>query len=368
MDALAGKRPGGPFVFRVERVRLPPGTASSAEARTLARLQVWCGGRNLCAGEDEAGRFEALEVPLVDLAAWLVEGWEARVFDTALPDAIATRFQFGVPLAERWAMSEALALEPGEQDAVFAWASPRALEFAATDYFLPNALFQRVDDYVRVSWAQRVRELPFTRLRFDPARGDALVDVHEFVRACRDVLDKVNAWTAGIEGDPRVDAVRAFLRADPAALGRRAVQRWVQGVDVDRVLSPAELRELGERGQAGAVAAFLRSASGSLTASDVERCLDRFARSTARIDRERLRGLTESLGVDDAIDPARPWESGSGSPGRSVGAWPNSVGVRWPRPYRSSASWHTSALAWNALRSMRRKWMARASWETMDGP
>lgn len=66
------------FAVVIEPLQLPLDEAISSAARSLARLEIWCQGNNLCVGHDEEGKFESLEIPLIDLATWLIEGWEER--------------------------------------------------------------------------------------------------------------------------------------------------------------------------------------------------------------------------------------------------------------------------------------------------
>ncbi len=75
------------FGLVTARIPLPPNEATSSAARSLARLQIGCGGRNLCAGRESGGDFDALELPL-----------------------IVAGCQSSVPVAARWALCAALAL------------------------------------------------------------------------------------------------------------------------------------------------------------------------------------------------------------------------------------------------------------------
>lgn len=77
------------FAWVMDPLGLSPEEARSSAARSLVRLQVWCANHNLCSGSDEEGHFDALEVPLIDLATWLIEGWDERVFDASLYSVMA---------------------------------------------------------------------------------------------------------------------------------------------------------------------------------------------------------------------------------------------------------------------------------------
>lgn len=294
------------FAFVVHPLALPPSEAKSAAARSLARVQIWCGGRNLCSGRDEEGEFDALDIPLIDLANWLVEDWDERVYDTALHEVLAT-FQYRVPIAERWALSASLDLPLEQAESLHRWASVRALEFAATDYLLPNVVFDRVDDAIRVSWSQRSDPYAFIDVSFTPAQGTILVDVADFVAACRELVRTVYAWTRGTD-DARVTQLAALLERPPETVGRMAAGRWVPDLDVDAVVPRDELVQLGETGRGGFVSAFLRSSDQALPASAVAACLHLFAKTHTHLDRDALAQLTS--GADATMDPMAPWESG----------------------------------------------------------
>ena len=292
-----------------ERIKLSPKDATSSAARSLARLQIWCGGHNLCSGRDEEGDFDALEVPLIDLATWLVEGWDDRVFDASLHEVLATQFQYSVPVAARWELSAALALEPADAESLHAWASIRALEFAATDYLLPNVLFDRIDDFVRVSWSQRAETHSFVDVAFTPSHGTVLVDARDFVALCTELVRTTYEWTNSVSNeDTRVAKLADFLERDPESVGRQAAQRWVPGLKVDAVVPRQELITLGETGRGGFLAAFLRSTDQVLPASAVTRCLRLFAETTSILDRVKLSTFTAD--AETGIDPAEPWECG----------------------------------------------------------
>ncbi len=297
------------FALVVEPTGLSADEARSSAARSLVRLQVWCGGHNLCSGRDEEGVFNALEVPLIDLAASLVEGWERRVYDPRLHPVLATRFRYDVPVAARWAMSDALALEPADAASLYAWASVRAMEFAATDYLLPNVVFDRVDDFLRVSWFQRTGTTSFSGVAFAPAQGTVTVDVAEFVAHCDALLsnDAGLVRAGGRRGRTCVQ-VRAFLGQDPDRMAERVLRMWAPGLDVAATVPKQERIDLARRGRAGPVAGFLRSSAGCLSGEGVKRCLEAFRAVDTRVDTERLASIT--AGADASLDPARPWESG----------------------------------------------------------
>lgn len=294
------------FAFEVDRLHIDPALARSSAARTAARLRVWCAGQNLCAGRDGEGAFDAMEVPLIDLATWLVEGWDERIFDSRLPGAMG-QFKLSVPIAGRWRASAMLALSPGDADALYRWAMVRGLEFAASDYLLPNVMFDRVDDDMRVSWDVAEESHGFVDTLFAPAAGTVLVAVDAFVDASRRLIEVVAGWAGGENGDYRARALHSFLELDAVTVGATAFARWAPKLP-SRVVPETELARVGRTGRGGAVAAFLRSAEDRLSADVVEVCLTRLGKAEARFDvaaAERLR-----QGAESSIDPREPWTSG----------------------------------------------------------
>ncbi|MBN2798412.1 MAG: ImmA/IrrE family metallo-endopeptidase [Deltaproteobacteria bacterium] len=298
------------FAWVVEPLGLSPEEAESSAARSLVRLQVWCAGQNLCSGVDEEGDFDTLEVPLIDLAVWLVKGWEERLFDASLQRVLATGFLHRVSVAARWEVSGALALGLADAESLHTWASVRALEFAGSDYLLPNVVFDRIDDFIRISWSQRSDRQSFVDVAFAQSKGTVLVDARDFVAVCMDLIRTTYELTKAVHitDDVRVVQLAEFLDRDPAVVGRRAVQRWVPGVDIDAIMAQEELVQLGKSGRGGVVAAFLRSSDQVLAARIVTRCLHRFGERTSQLDKGSLEALT--AGADTSIDPAEPWASG----------------------------------------------------------
>jgi len=298
------------FALVIEPLELSPEETRSSAARSLTRLQIWCADQNLCSGSDEEGDFDALDVPLIDLATWLVEGWDERVYDASLHSVMATRFQYRVPIAARWEVSGTLVLDPTDAGSLHAWASVRALEFAATDYLLPNIVFDRIDDFIRISWSQRSVKQPFVNLTFMHSAGTVLMDARDFVSVCTDLIHTTFELTKDVQSSDaaRVAQLAKFLKREPAAVGRRAVQRWLPSLNVDAIVPAAELVQLGTSGRGGIVAAFLRSADQVLAAAAVMECLRLFEEATTRLDRGKLEIFT--AGADTAIDPSEPWESG----------------------------------------------------------
>lgn len=295
--------------LRRDRIVVPPTEASSSAAHSLVRLQIGCAGQNLCTGHDDGGHFDALEVPLIDLATWLVEGWDERVFGTRLHDVLATSFRYGVPVAARWELSAALGLRAHEAESLHAWASIRAVEIAATDYLLPNIVFDRVDDFMRVSWSQRAKRHPFVDLAFAPSQGAVLLDVRDFVALCLSLVRATFEWTRNVGGDDtRVAQIAEFLERDPEPVGRDVVERWVPGLDAGAAVPTPELVQLAQTGRGGLVAAFLRSSDGVLAAGAVAECLRLFSMTGSRLDRSQIEGIT--TGADTTIQPTAPWESG----------------------------------------------------------
>lgn len=297
------------LALEIVRIAVPDDEAQSSAARSLVQLRVWCGGQNLCLGHDDDGELDVLELPLIDIAAWLVDGWDARVFGTARPAALA-RFRADVNVAHRWELSESLALSLEEAESLYDWASWRSLEFAASDYLLPNIVFDRVDDDMRVSWSQRAGGHSFNPLVFSPARGSILLSAPDFTALCAMVIQTTYAWAAQEPdaADPRVARLWSFLQRDLTSAGRRAAQHWAPAAWVDQLVPIHELCRLGETGVGGAVSCLLRSSGSLLQLSELLELMSLLHASTGTINERRLADLTEGVSAD--IDPASPWVSG----------------------------------------------------------
>lgn len=112
-------------------------------------------------------------------------------------------------MADRWLLRGALEVTPDEAETIHSWASVHCLEFAASDYSLPNIVFDRVDDFIRISWAHRVDQV---HVSFS-ASGVALIDVREFDSIFTSLIREVYELTkfVGDEDDVRVAQLAKFL-------------------------------------------------------------------------------------------------------------------------------------------------------------
>ncbi|MDQ3033730.1 MAG: ImmA/IrrE family metallo-endopeptidase [Myxococcota bacterium] len=300
------------FEPKADAVRL--GASASAEVRTLGSLTIRAGDRVLTRAMD--GGTTIVDVPLVDLAAWLATFWDDLVYGVDLPSDLGRRrdhHENKQPvLAEMWAASSAWALSPSKAESIYAWAEAHALEFAGTDYALPNVVIQRVDDFIEVSWSARAEAPPGCETVFDLSAGATLLRVDDIVPHLRALLTWVADQCAGSERDPRVREIRAVLEQKPELAGVRALERWTDRHARERfsdIVSQAELRELGLRGAAsGHVVCFLRSVAGLLDAKQAAAILRTTTRSGGKPAGAALADL--AAGVDPRIDPREPWESG----------------------------------------------------------
>ncbi len=136
--------------------------------------------------------------------------------------------------------------------------------------------------------------------------------VQEFVTLCRELLAWVAERVEDVEGDPRVDAIRASLHVDPGPEAVRVLGGWFPDWSKARIRIPeADLVALGRFGvAASAHIMFLRSAVGEITALEASRLLATFTHARTRPDRVRATLPDLEKKADTTIDPRAPWESG----------------------------------------------------------
>jgi hypothetical protein len=300
----------GPEGFRVDVEDRRPVGAASTESRTLASVRLSSGGQMLTRWVDveDGERFDRIpDIPLIDLASWLASSWRALIYDITVPVFFRVN---RVSFAQRWALSALVAGTTSER--TYAWASQHALEFAASDYVFPNVVFQRRDDFIEVSWFPRAKAASGSTVVYEGAPGATLVGVREFVTLCRELLAWVAERVADVQGDPRVDAIRAALRVDPGPEAVRVLGGWFPDWREARIRIPEpDLIALGRFGVAtSAPVMFLRSAVGEITAQEASGLLAAFTQARARPDKVTAKLPDLGKKVDATIDPRAPWESG----------------------------------------------------------
>ena len=291
-----------------------PVEGRSAEVNTLATLRIIAGGVVLTVGhaDDDSNPVDSIEdLPIIDIAAWFADSWADLVYGLDLPRLLQSRLK--VPLAERWATSAALRLTPIESEKVYQWAETHALEFAASDFALPNVVFQRVDDFVEVSWCPRIVADSWNDLVFDAKPGAVNVDVDAFAATMRQLLDWVDGRCVSNRDDTRVRSVRAWLESNHEVVGRAAIEKWYPDWNRDIAaiqIDPAIIATLGRNGTAPHYAiGFLRSAAGKMSFDEASDILAQVTHVTPKANAiANLKALGE--GLDSTIDPMCPWESG----------------------------------------------------------
>lgn len=293
----------------IEPLRAEPLLGDSAEVATLARVCIAVDDTVLTRGRDGEGAFEDIELPLIDLADWLARGWARLLFEGPPVDRPNRRDRPIRSCAQFW-LDNRRPIGPLErQQRVYDWASHHAVEFAATDYVLPNLVFQRIDDAIELSWAASSDDAPGSDLRFDFNAGRRLVGWADL----RDLWLALLGWVAArcdhVDADPRVQRVRAVLALDHDALGSAAIALWAHGrAQAASLVDADEVRRVGERGVGGPISAFLRSSEGVLSAELFAEVVGRFQTHATAFDRVTVDRLVD--GLDRTIDLRAPWESG----------------------------------------------------------
>lgn len=193
------------FSLQVED-RAESTVAASVDARTLVRLRMTARDTILTSWVDSADgkRSDELEdIPLVDIAHWFATRWTEIVFGLYLLPAIAR----SVTPAQRWSLSTFGA----NDERTYEWARSHALEFAATDYALPNVVFQRRDDFMEISWDPRPTANPENTVTFDAKPGSVIVAIDDFVALARGVLVWVVERCDASMNDVRVREIKTLL-------------------------------------------------------------------------------------------------------------------------------------------------------------
>jgi hypothetical protein len=255
--------------------------------------------------EDNKG-FDALpDIPAVDLAYWLASSWEDLIFRLTVPSAIVAR---AVTPARRWSLSSSLS---GQDKGMYEWAKSHALEFAATDYVLPNIVFRRRDDFMEVSWDPRPAPASGSTTIFNVKPGSTIIQIGEFVRMARDVLAWVAERCIGIKDDERVVKIRSVLDQDPRTVGTLALRRWFDDYKPQSIpISDTDLVSFGTTGTAESPAImFLRSAAGVISAREAGKIL-RLLPTGAPMESAAKELHALAAGLDAHIDPEAPWDSG----------------------------------------------------------
>lgn len=191
--------------------RPEPLPGDSAEVATAALVQLAAGSTVLTRGLDGEGDFDGIEIPLIDLAAWLAKSWAHLLHGPPPPSPAAARDERLATLAERW-LAQRQSTDPLDvQQGVYDWAAHHALEFAATDYALPNLVVQRIDDNIELSWAAAPEPAPGSDVRFTFSPGRAVIPWLAFRDFSLALLRWVDERCAQLHNDPRLIRVRAVL-------------------------------------------------------------------------------------------------------------------------------------------------------------
>lgn len=198
--------------------RAEPLASDSAEVCTVAGVEIQVGPSILTQGRDGDGPFSGIELPLIDVADWLARSWAQLLYGPAPRDRVGQASERLVSCAEFWLRNRQPVGSIDRQERIFGWASHHALEFAATDYVLPNIVFQRVDDDIEASWAASPDEAPGSDVRFDFNAGRILVPWDAFRNFGTALMSWVDQRCVHIQDDPRVLRVRAVLRLNDQAL------------------------------------------------------------------------------------------------------------------------------------------------------
>jgi len=283
-------------------------SATSTEARTLATIRLASRDLILTSWVDAADKesFDSLpDVPVVDLAYWFASSWAELVFGLTVPPAIAAR---SVSPARRWSLSSSLS---GQNKAIYEWAKTHAIEFAATDYTLPNIVFRRRDDYMEISWDPRPGPGPGSTTIFNVRPGSTLIGIAEFVQIVRGVLAWVTERCVSNAEDERLRTIGSVLTQDSRAVGALAVRRWFADYRAPSLpIADADLVTLGSTGAAASpTVMFLRSAAGVITVGEAAKILKLV--STKTVTEPAAKDLHAlAAGLDAHIDPEAPWDSG----------------------------------------------------------
>lgn len=286
------------------------GPDASAEARTLCELELWAARTSVSQWRDSAGVQTKLQVPLVDLAAWVAENWVHLAFEEVVPSPVLRIGRRSFVMAERVLLAEEMHLGPAAQDALYDWRERHCLEFAATDYALPNLCIRRVDNAVEVSWSPREVSPPQADIVFTAWSGAVVVPVDEWTSMARELLSWTLERCEGVgKDDARVAAIRARLAEKPTKIADEAMVRWYPDWDqVRHVVPKAELETLGRSGEEGVITSFLRSSGGRVSPDELLEIVADFKTQSRVMKRDAVNRLAE--GLDDGIEVVRPWESG----------------------------------------------------------
>lgn len=311
---------GDPRLFAVvaRPVEIPKATGSSLEVLTLADLRIQSGEVELSRQTevDTGAPLVPLRVPLVDVADWIASTWTRLIYETAVPAPLARGHdRLGVStLAARWAGIAAVDLTDDQQDALGDWAEHHALEFAATDYELPNVVLARVGECLEVSWSARTDPAPGLTCVFQFPTGACLLPVETFVESARSLLGWVRSRGADAPNDPRIVRIAEVLDQDVEQQGEQALNLWFPGWKKSlrpkvEGLESSAISGLGATGvPQTSTAAFLRSATGRLDLDDTRRILKTFQTVKPSSALENLEIL--AAGLDASVDPLQPWDSG----------------------------------------------------------
>lgn len=303
MDPLTFE--AGSFVLTIEDRR--QSTSTSAEGRTLAHLSLSVGTQNLTAWrdtEDENEFDRLLDVPIVDIAYWLVSSWDELLF--GLEEPLLASDAKRTP-AERWFLTR---FAPAALARAEGWAETHCLEFAGSDFAVPNVVFQRRDDFMEVSWFPAPEPDPGNSAQFTSEPGSALVSVSAFSALCRRVVQWAADSVVGLRNDPRVDAIRKFLADDGSAIANRILRTWYPDWSSARFKLPSA--DLAAFGVAGSVSSpafmLLRSAAQAIAASEAKQLWTRFEAVASGGTPANLADLR--TGLSASLDPLAPWVSG----------------------------------------------------------
>jgi len=302
---------GDPRRLGLEWRFVPSPEGDSAETRTAGIAKFFVGGQCVSSNADTHTGIarEEIELPLVDLAWWFAESWITCLFDESIPKALVNRPTKS--LAERWESSQALQLRDVDRDELYRWAETHCLEFASTDYCLPNVVFQRVDDYMEVSWFPRSDTSPGCPIAFRGSCGAILIPIKDAIDLFSSAVSIVNERTCDLVTDPRVYSISQVARSTAAQRATSALGKLLSiGARLSKWITDDALDSFGNTGIIPIpVLGLLRSAAGSISEDDCLEVLELLSNlAGGEAVRLNLHSISANVAVD--IDPIRPWDSG----------------------------------------------------------
>lgn len=161
------------------------------EAGSWGSIQIWVGGRNLCAHTEESEYVDSVHWYLLPMMEWLVRNWNALLHEERLPIRNSARTAW-IALQETAVPPPAVQDDPDKcfewEEGWSRWWQRHSLLHARQGGLFPDIVLRRYRDEVEVSWGPTALAGMPEYYTFYHAEGFARIDPRQVAHALYDTL------------------------------------------------------------------------------------------------------------------------------------------------------------------------------------